>query len=200
MASWEPRASPAGEWAPCQGCPPGLGAASGESAPLRDGQEEAARFVSSCLIKCLLHIRSKQDHNRARPPSGTPLCLRATPPRAWPRPGCTPAPPRTGPGALLHLQRPLGTARFASGSQDPGRVSEVRAPLGAQQDGLCPAEARCVWPVTSPGAGRARQKPRGGLEHLLRLGARWPGPRRLSCPLLPGSLAVKGRPQTAGLQ
>ena len=65
VASWEPRASPAGEWAPCQDCPPGLGAASGESAPLRDGQEEAARFVSSCLIKCLLRIRSKQDHNRA---------------------------------------------------------------------------------------------------------------------------------------
>ena len=159
---------------PVRAAPPGPGAASGESAPLRDGQEEAARFVSSCLIKCLLRIRSKQDHNRPRPPSGPP------PPQAQPRPGCNPVPPEQALGPCCTLSGPWEPPALPQGPRTQGGSQRSGPPWGMAQPsrrmaarGMASAQQkrRCVWPVTSPGAGRARQKPRGGLEHLFRLGA-----------------------------
>lgn len=110
------------------------------------------------LIKCLLHTRSKQGHNRPRPPSGTLLSLRATPSPSTAQTRLQPcgpsAPQDCSPQALVHPQQPLGTTRFASGSQDPGRVSEVRAPTAGTAGQSLPSRSTvvCGRPPT-PGQG-----------------------------------------------
>ena len=158
------------------------------------------------LIKCLLRTRSKQGHNRPCPPSGTPLSLRATPSpsmaQTWLQPCGPSAPQDCSPQALVHPQQPVGTARFASGSQDPGRVSEVRAPPGGTAGWFLPSRSTVVCgQPPPPGQGELGRSREAAWNTSAGLGVgQWPGLRLLSWPLLPGSLTVKGDPQTAGLQ
>lgn len=92
------------------------------------------------LIKCLLRTRSKQGPCS---PSGPP------PPRARPRPGCSPAAPAPLRTAALRpwstLSSPWGPPALPQGPRTQGGSQRSGPPQRAQQDSLCPAEAQlCV--------------------------------------------------------
>lgn len=194
----DPQAAQLASGHPARAASAGLGAATGESATR---QEQAARFVSSCLIKCLPCTSSKQGHSRPRPSSGAHYP--SGPPALSCRPGCSPAaqrPPGLQPLGPDPPSAALGDRPLCLRVLGPREgLSEVAgASSGAQWDGLCPEAQVCSR--SPPRGRRAGQTPRGGLEPSLSRGCGGQRSALLSRPLLPGSLAVKVQPPDGRLQ